>query len=343
MAEAHLSVTFAGPQVSLQDGGRRGWMRFGVPASGPMDRFAHAAANRALGRPADATAIEVSMGGLSLTCEAGAVTIALCGGGFTLDHAGARLDGWVVRTLTEGQSLTVRAGSWGSWCTLAVAGDIRADRWLGHTATHSISGFGGGNLAAGDRIVVDNAEVAPAREGPLPTAPLDRTGRVPIVPGPQDDWFEDGALAALTGEPFTVTPAYDRMGMRLDGPTLALRDALSIPSEPTLRGSIQVAGDGVATVLLADHQTTGGYPKIATVVSTATDTLVQARAGDRLRFVSVSPEAALRQAREDLARRQAYLAEIAVPRGTFEDRLMRTNLISGVHAGDDHDGPGGST
>ena len=336
MADAVLTVTFAGPQVSFQDGGRRGWMRFGVPASGPMDRFAHAAANRALGRPAGATAIEVSMGGLSLTCESGTVSFAVCGGGFTLDHAGARVEGWVVRTLSAGESLTVRAGKWGSWCYLAFAGEVDAQAWLGATATHAISQFGGGALTAGHRITLRNAEATPSREGPLPAPPLpDPNARLPVVPGPQEDRFAPGALDTLTREPFTVTPAYDRMGMRLDGPELALADALSIPSEPTLRGSIQVAGDGVATVLLADHQTTGGYPKIATLVSTAIDALVQARAGDKVRFFAVSPDEAIMRARRDLATRQAWLDEIAVPRGSLEDRLMRANLISGVHHGGD--------
>lgn len=336
MADATLTVTFAGPQVSLQDGGRQGWMRFGVPASGPMDRFAHAAANRALGRPVDATAVEVSMGGLALKCDSGTVSFALCGGGFTLDHAGTKVDGWVVRTLSSGETLTIRAGKWGSWCTLAFAGDVQADQWLGAAATHSISGFGGGMLSSGQRLTVTKAEATPTREGALAPPPMpDPTARIPVVPGPQEDQFEPGALDALTGEPFTVTPAYDRMGMRLDGPRLALGDALSIPSEPTLRGSIQVAGDGVATILLADHQTTGGYPKIATVVSTATDALVQARAGERLRFQAVSPDEAIARARRDLSTRQAYLDEISVPRGTFQDRLMRANLISGVHGGDE--------
>ncbi|MEC7764861.1 MAG: biotin-dependent carboxyltransferase family protein [Pseudomonadota bacterium] len=336
MAEATLSVTFAGPQVSFQDGGRRGWMRYGVPASGPMDRFAHATANRALGRPAEATAIEVSMGGLALTCDSGTVSFALCGGGFTVDHAGAKVEGWVVRRLTAGETLTIRAGKWGSWATLAFAGVLKSDRWLGAAATHAVSGFGGGLLQAGQRLTIENAGATPAREGALPPPPLpDPTARLPIVPGPQEDQFAPDALATLTGAPFTVKPAYDRMGMRLDGPKLALGDALSIPSEPTLRGSIQVAGDGIATVLLADHQTTGGYPKIATMVSTATDALVQARAGDRLRFVAVTPDEALARARRDIAARQAYLDEVAIPRGTFEDRLMRANLISGVHGEDE--------
>jgi allophanate hydrolase len=120
------------------------------------------------------------------------------------------------------------------------------------------------------------------------------------------------------------------MGMRLAGPSLSLRDALSIPSEPIVRGSIQVGGDGVASILLADHQTTGGYPKIATVLSTDTDGVSQLRPGDALRFEAVNAEEAIRLARSQAQSRRQYLDTIALPRGSLADRLLRENLISGV-------------
>mgnify|MGYP000533590002 CR=1 FL=1 len=109
------------------------------------------------------------------------------------------------------------------------AGEVDAQAWLGATATHAISQFGGGALTAGHRITLRNAEATPSREGPLPAPPLpDPNARLPVVPGPQEDRFAPGALDTLTREPFTVTPAYDRMGMRLDGPELALADALAL-------------------------------------------------------------------------------------------------------------------
>ncbi|MAM62890.1 biotin-dependent carboxyltransferase family protein [Maritimibacter sp. UBA3975] len=334
MAEARLRVEAAGPHVSLQDAGRFGWMRYGVPASGPMDRFAHAAANLALGQPSGATAIEVSMGGLSLSCREGAVSIAVCGGGFTLDHDGTRRDGWAVLRLEPGQTLAIRAGTWGSWCYVAVAGDLVCERWLGRAATHAVSGFGGGRLVAGQDVIVRDAWVTQDREGAIPapgppTAPL----RLSAVAGPQEALFAPGALDRLTGETFRVTSAFDRMGVRLDGPELPLRDALSIPSEPLLRGAVQVAGDGVASVLLADHQTTGGYPKIATLLSTETDRLAQARPGDTLRIALVDPEKAVALARVALAERRRSLDEIGKPRGSLAQRLVETNLISGVTDG----------
>jgi biotin-dependent carboxylase-like uncharacterized protein len=335
MAEARLRVEAAGPHVSFQDAGRFGWMRYGVPASGPMDRVAHTAASLALGQPAGATAVEVSMGGLTLSCRAGVVSVAVCGGGFQCDHDGTRLEGWSVMRLDAGQTLTVRAGGWGSWCYLAVAGEIVCDRWLGHSATHAASGLGGGRIAAGQEIVVTDARVCEDREGALPAPrPLASPLRLAAVAGPQEALFESGALDLFTGEMFEVSPAFDRMGLRLEGPRLATQDALSIPSEPLLRGAVQVAGDGVASVLLADHQTTGGYPKIATLLSTETDRLAQARPGDRLRFELVEPDEAVRRVRKALSERRALLDEIAVPRGTFSQRLLSSNLISGVTNGE---------
>ena len=331
MAEARLTVLSCGPLVSYQDGGRFGMMRFGVPASGPMDRLAHAAANAALGNPEGATAIEVSLGGLALRCDVGEVTVCIAGGGFQVVHAGTATTAWCVRTLRAGDELSVRPGPWGSWTYLAVAGDLACNAWAGHTATLASAGLGGGLLAPGAAIVVRNVRVADTREGDLPVPALARARPVArVVLGPQTHQFEADAVASLLAGQYTVTAACDRMGMRLDGPRLALRDALSIPSEPIVRGSIQVGGDGVASVLLADHQTTGGYPKIATLLSTDVDGVSQLRPRDRLAFDAVEADEAVRIVRSQVQARRVFLKELAGPRLSLDDRLMRENLISGV-------------
>jgi 5-oxoprolinase (ATP-hydrolysing) subunit C len=116
---------------------------------------------------------------------------------------------------------------------------------------------------------------------------------------------------------------------------LTVNAALDMPSEPTLRGSVQVAGDGVATVLLADHGTTGGYPKIATVIGPDLDDLVQRRSGDVVRFAAISPAQAVQAARARNDQMTAYLAALAQPRATLAERLMAGNLISGVVSGRD--------
>jgi allophanate hydrolase len=132
-----------------------------------------------------------------------------------------------------------------------------------------------------------------------------------VVLGPQDRFFGQAAVAAFLGAPYRLTEAYDRMGVRLSGPSLAPEAALSIPSEAILRGSVQVAGDGVPVLLLADHQTTGGYPKIATAVDGDLDGFAQLRPGDPVRFRAVLPAEAVALARGRARAQAAYLAALA--------------------------------
>jgi len=330
MADAHLSVSFAGPLVTFQDGGRHGLMRYGVSASGPMDRLAFDAAHAALGNPAGGTGIEVSLGGLMLACTQGDVTVAVTGGDFATVHNAAKGRSWQVLTLKQGDKLTVRAGPGGSWAYVAFAGTLQAAEWLGHSATHAGSGLGGGALRAAQVLRVSDAAVRADREGEVERPPLQGDTAARVVIGPQDTCFDAAAAEVFTTQPYTVSDAYDRMGMRLKGPELPLKGALSIPSEPIVRGSVQVSGDGVPTVLLADHQTTGGYPKIATVISPDLDRLVQYRAGQPLRFQAISAAQAVVIARESAHQRHVYLDCISIARGTLEQRLMRENLNHGV-------------
>lgn len=312
MSKAVIRVTFAGPHVSVQDQGRPGLMRFGVPNSGPMDRLAFAAANIALGNAPGAAGIEISMGGLMLECQSGEVSFAVAGGGFLLDHAGRKGSSWSVATLRAGEKLVIRPGTWGSWCYLTFAGDLQANEWLGSAATHVLSGFGGGKLTTGMVFEIENALRRPEREGEIP-CPVSARPRseVRVTMGPQQRFFAPETLAAFLEGPWKMTDAWDRMGVRLAGTSVAPMAALDIPSEPIMRGSVQVAGDGVATVLLADHQSTGGYPKIATVLDCDLDGFVQLRPRDAVHFTVVTPEVAISRARTAAVLRQSYLQSIA--------------------------------
>ena len=303
---AVMSIRFAGPHVSVQDAGRPGLARFGVPQSGAMDRLALAAALVALDQPQGA-AIEVSLGGLQLDCLEGEVSFAMAGGGFIVDHAGQKGGSWQVATLRAGQRLTVRRGPWGAWCYLAFAGALMVPEWLGSRATHSQSGLGGGRLETGGRLVIEGARRLPDRAIPCPAfaRPL---AQIRATLGPQDRFFAADQIAALQGAVWRLSAAYDRMGVRLDGPRLTVQGALDMPSEPVARGSVQVAGDGVATVLLADHQTTGGYPKIATVLDADLDRFAQVRPGDALRIALVTPPQGIRAARLGARQRAQWLA-----------------------------------
>ncbi len=311
MAEAVFSVAHAGPHVTVQDGGRPGLMRYGVPASGPMDRMSLAIANTALGNPPGQAGIEVSLGGLALDCRSGAVTLAVAGGGFILGAGERRLGSWTVLTVRAGERLTIRPGPWGNWTCLAFAGQVQAPLWLGSRATHSASGLGGGRLAAGQELVITGTELHQAREGAIPCPVWARPrAAVRAVLGPQDRFFAPETVELLTSRPFQLTDSYDRMGVRLRGPRFDMASALSIPSEPILRGSVQVSGDGAATVLLADHQTTGGYPKIATLIGEDIDGFAQLRPHDFARFRLVSPQEAVGIARHRARQKAAYLAAL---------------------------------
>lgn len=304
-------VLRAGPHVSVQDAGRFGHMRFGVPESGPMDRRSFAMAHAVLGNAPGLPALEVSVGGLVLECVEGESSIAVVGGGFVVQAGAQRTGSWSLLTLRAGDTLTIEPGPWGSWCYLAFAGTLQARSWLGSSATLASAGFGGGMLAAGQLLTVEDARVCEPREAVIPCPVWARPLRtLACVLGPQDRFFDAAALQAFCSEAFELTHSYDRMGVRLRGPVLQPDAALSIPSEPIVRGSVQVSGEGAPTVLLADHQTTGGYPKIATLLSDDVDRLVQCRPRDKVRFEPLSAAQAVAQARFRARQQQDFMQRL---------------------------------
>jgi biotin-dependent carboxylase-like uncharacterized protein len=310
MTQAKLEILQAGPQITLQDAGRFGLLRYGVPSSGPMDRFAFVVANMALGNPANGKAIEVSRGGLTLKCTQGCISFAVAGGDFQIYKDTELLSPWCISTLDDGESLSIQPGRWGSWCYLAFIGKIQSSEWLGSASTHALSGLGGGKITPGETIFVHNTECRPNLNARL-ICPVSARPRetVRVVLGPQDRYFDAGTIRDFLTQPFTLTDAYDRMGVRLAGPDLRPNAELTMPSEAILRGSIQVSGDGVATVLLADHQTTGGYPKIATILSDDLDGFAQLRSRDTVAFQSITADAAISAARTRNLGRLAFLAQ----------------------------------
>lgn len=299
MSDARFRIVQAGPLISFQDSGRPGHMRFGVPASGPMDQSSYRSANLIVGNLEPKTAIEISMGGLELECLSGVVMLAAYGGQFDIRVDGEQIEMGHQFAIRAGQRLIARASRLGSWCYLACAGELVVPKWIGSAATHSMSGFGGGSLTTGQEFDISNVKpIDDVKTKPHLPPVFSLNGYVRVVLGPQGHHFTNTALKRFLNEEYLLTGAYDRMGMRLKGPALEIKSSsLSIPSEPVLKGSIQVAGDGIPTILLADHQTTGGYPKIATVISTDFDALVQLRPHDKIRFKAISSEDAIRIAR----------------------------------------------
>ena len=330
MSDVEFSISFAGPLVTFQDIGRPGNMRYGVSASGPMDIVSFEAANAVLGNETKQTAIEISLGGLILQCHEGSITLAITGGDFLIEYQGQRISSWTVLTIQKGERLSIRAGKSGSWAYLAFSGKLNVKDWLKSNSTHSTSGFGGGVLKTGQKFTLTDASNQANRIGPILKPSFNTNDLIHAVLGPQDQYFMNTAIEIFSDSIFKVSDNYDRMGMQLTGPKLELKSALSIPSEPVVKGSIQVSGDGIPTIILADHQTTGGYPKIATVISSDINRLVQFRSNQSVEFKLISSNEALQKTRKFLDMKEKYLQKISISRGTLEQRLMNENLIGGV-------------
>jgi allophanate hydrolase len=325
-----LKIDHAGPLVTIQDQGRPNYMRYGVTPGGPMDRVAFALGHYALSQEPRAS-IEISMGGLNLTCVTGAVTACVTGGGFTVILDGKTLPSWSAFELTEGAKLQIRAGEWGSWCYLSFAGNIDAPIWLNSASTHLASDQCGVPLLLGDQISINDTRTNAVNSGELLDAgPLKPAKQIRVIMGPQDRYFSTETQTAFLSNDFTLTPEYNRQGVRLSGPTLNINQPLDMPSEPIARGSLQVPGHGDPIALMADHQTTGGYPKIATIISADQDQVAQMRSGDTLRFTSVEVETATTAARDANAKIATLRQQIDDQRMSLEQKLWNNNLVSGA-------------
>ncbi len=295
MNETILRVIEPGPSTTVQDAGRFGYQRFGVSASGAVDVLSLAIANRLVGNPAHAAALELTMAGGVFEVAADALAVALCGADMPLAIDGAPAAPNRTHLLRRGARIEIGMARSGLRACLAVGGGIGVPPVLGSRATHLRSGLGGVEgraLRAGDLL--------PGEPSAPPVAPLqlrhDRRpyfgGMVRIVAGPQADAFEPHAMQILTHGRFRLSTQIDRMAARLDGPILPFRDGFNIVSDGIVAGSIQVPGHGHPLVLLADRQTTGGYPKIATVVTPDIALIGQRRPNERVRFRIITPDEA---------------------------------------------------
>lgn len=277
--------------ASIQDGGRPGFLRDGLSASGPMDRLAHAAANILVGNPPDAAAIELGLASATLRVEGGPVRLALAGACGPLHCDGAPIADHRSFLLREGAELTLGRPREGVFATLAVAGGFALRPILGSVALHrraAIGGLDGRPLREGDRLPLVGPAPAGEADLCLDPVPLERDRPIRVVLGPQDDHFSHQGVATFLQGTFTVSGQADRMGYQLDGPAIAHgAGGFNIVSDATVMGSVQVPGTGRPIVLMADRQTTGGYPKIATVVSADLRRIAQSRPGEAVRFEAV--------------------------------------------------------
>ena len=293
-----LVISAIGPATSVQDAGRPGAQRYGLTPSGAMDRLALAAANVLVGNAPFAAAIEIGPFSAAFTARDGAVRLALSGAPRSADIAGRTVAFDSSMTLADGEALNLGFARGGAFSYLAIEGGIAGEPEFGSLAVNARAGLGSPYprpLQLGDELQAKTASAAAERRIELPPA-LD--GPIRVVMGPQDDEFDDDAKALFLASEWKVSATSDRMGYRLEGPVIKHLHGHNIVSDGTVNGSIQVPGNGAPIVLMPDRGTSGGYPKIATVISADIGRFAQMPAGKAFRFKAISMKEAQAEARK---------------------------------------------
>jgi len=307
-----ITVLDGGMLTTVQDLGRAGAQRYGVPVAGAMDPWALRAANRLAGNADSAAALEITLAGPTIQFGIDAV-IAVTGADLQPTIDGRPIAMWQAHRVRAGRVLGFAGATAGLRAYLSFAGGIDVPVVLGSRSTFTRSGIGGHlgrALRAGDRLPIGartSPEARSMRRLPPGARPVrGRIHELRVILGPQDDAFTPEGLATFLAECYTVTPHSDRVGCRLDGPRLAHRSGADIVSDGTAFGAVQITGDGVPIILMADRGTTGGYTKIATIISADLGLVAQAAPGETVRFVRVD----LAKARAITLGRERALDEI---------------------------------
>jgi len=331
-----LIVLDPGIFATLQDMGRWGYLRYGVSNSGAMDRVSLQIANLLVGNDPGEAAIEFTAVGGAYEVAADSCRIAVAGGRFPVAVGGEPVPPLTSCTLGRGARIVIGQAVSGMRGYLAVAGGFDVSKTLGSVSTHvrfGLGGLDGKALDAGSRIPLRNPGVPPDRDRYIDPAVVPCSdGALRVVMGPQEDYFSDTGKKTFLSAQYRVSDLSDRMGYRLEGPEIEHAGDFNIVSDGIAPGSIQVPGSRLPIVLLADRQTTGGYPKIATVISADLHRLGQKAPGDAIRFQPVSVE----EAEAEYLRLLDRLAGIANslhpadPEALLTHRLLAGNLIDGV-------------
>ena len=314
MSAASFEITEPGMLTTVQDRGRYGYQMYGVPVSGAMDEFALRAANLLVGNDQGAAGLEMTVLGPAIRFLTN-TWIAVTGADLSPQLDGNTFSRWQAVEAPEGGVLSFQGMQDGMRGYLAVAGGIDVPVVMGSRSTYVKGAFGGLEgrpLGRGDLISTFPTEqgtgFVPRR---LPdgyqAASYGEQHELRVILGPQHRAFGVEAIAAFWGSRYTISPDSDRMGYRLEGPSIAHRSGPDIVSDGSPLGAIQVPGDGVPTILLADRGTTGGYTKIATVISADIGRLAQAAPGQSVTFRPVTVE----EAHQALHEREAVLNAIA--------------------------------
>jgi len=306
-----IHVRRAGLLTTVQDTGRRGMQQHGVVTAGAMDPIAHRVANLLVGNPADCASLECTIIGPWLEFRDD-VAVAVTGGDFAATLNDQPTPPWCAFPVRRGDVLALGTARTGCRAYIACSGGIDVPRVLGSRSTDLIAHMGGKDgraLLRDDVLECREPDRHASRirdlllESPSHARAAGRSLRPPYGPepvvrmvrGPEHDAFNAASRDRLVTAAFQVTPQSNRMGVRLRGPALALDRAYDMLSSPVAGGTIQVPPSGEPVVLMADHQTIGGYPRIGNVISTDVPLLAQVPPGALVRFREVSIEEAQSQ------------------------------------------------
>ena len=328
---SRLVIETAGPATSVQDVGRLGAQRYGLTTSGAMDRRSLAVANALVGQPIGAAAIEIGPFGASFQAREGAVRVALAGAIRSMKIGARSADINETILLGDGDTLALGPARSGVFSYLGVEGGIAGEPVYGSLSVNARAGIGSPYprpLRPNDELSVGTADAALAQRR-LKIAPHE-LGPIRVVLGPQDDAMTRPSVTQFLEADWLVSPKSDRMGYRLEGPKLIHADGFNIVSDGAALGSIQVPGNGQPLVLLADRGTTGGYPKIATVITADLPRFSQTPVGGRIRFVAVPIEEAQAEARRFIAMLAGLSSRVeALARDTPSDEILFAANLAG--------------
>ncbi len=338
-----LRVTAPGLLSTIQDLGRPGYRKLGIPTGGALDPVALRAANILVGNEPGAGAIEIAYLGPTFVVEADATRISFFGAEAAIDVF-ASVDASEAKRVRTGRTILARRGQVikvgaivnGAIMYMAVEGGFDLSPVMGSLSTYlrgRIGGYHGRALMAGDLIplTIDTVEDRLDQQLALPQNWTRRRFRV--VDGPQRDFIAEESAMAFFASEYTVGAASDRMGMRLNGQPLHHRRGFNIVSDAIAPGSIQVPGDGLPIVLMRDHQTIGGYPKFATVITADLPALGRTPSGAKISFERVGmeeAESALGDHRREIADLKRRLSSVSRGPAEIAALLNNLNLISGA-------------
>jgi antagonist of KipI len=303
-----ILVQAPGIFTTVQDLGREGFGTMGVSASGAADPISLRIGNRLVGNPEGAAALEMTLVGGAFRFERAAV-IAVTGADFGPSLDGVAMPIWTPIEIRESETVRFGASRSGARAYLCVRGGIAVEPFLGSASTHVLSGLGGFEgraLRKGDRVELGAANSLFRKIAVSPKAleSLQPHRVIRVTDGPQSDWFAESSWKTLCGNAFRISEQSNRMGIRLEGPPIPLDASREMLSEGVSLGAIQVPPSGQPIILFVEQQTTGGYPKVANVISADQHSLGQLRPRDEIRFERVE----MSEARSLLIQQEALLA-----------------------------------